>query len=111
MFVWGKLVGELNDNIVAGADDLTGLCIFNWFIVGAGPEFFDLPDNKLSKSILMGPAFFHVEPRGTNGCDFDVLLSVLALLIVWGCRRLLDGFKMLSAKRGKNRNTNEIGYQ
>lgn len=56
----------------------------------------------------MGPAFFHVEPRGTNGCDLDVLLSVLALLIDCGCRRLLDGFNMLSEKSEKKRIRNKI---
>lgn len=88
---------------------LTGLWLFNWFIDGAGPEFFDLPDNKLSKSMFIAPAFVHVDPSGM----FGVFVSVnwfWELFTLTGCSRLLEGWRILSGKYVKQTCENRSCY-
>ncbi len=96
--MFGYCFGGLATLLIIGCDGcLTGLWLFSWFIDGAGPVFFDFPDNKLSKSMFIVPEFVHVDPSGIVG----VFVSVVwfwELFALTGCSRLLDGRRILSGK-------------
>lgn len=88
-------------------DDLTGLCVFNWFIDGAGPAFFALPDIKLSRSMEILPEFDHVAPTGTVlaiGLPLaaeDALKRLRPSTPPVVCIWLLDGWRMFSVRERK----------
>lgn len=66
----------------------TGLCNFNWFIDNVGPDDFDFVESKLSKSILMGPAFDQVGPTIFNVVGFD-WPSLSFKLVDIGCNKVV----------------------
>lgn len=51
----------------------------NWFMLGEGPVF-GLLVNKLSRSMLMFPEFFHVDPTDI-GLLFSSSFSMLLLMV------------------------------
>lgn len=79
----------------------TGLCVFSWFMEGAGPDSFDLPDSRLSRSMAILPELVQVAPSGTLWTLEEELLvkrsdwAPTPPLMGW--RILLDGCRMFSA--------------
>lgn len=79
---------------IDGAAVFVGLCIFNWFIDSDGPDDFDLPDIKFSKSI---PTFDHVGPTIGAGELSGCLLS-FTLVEDCGRRMLFVGCRISAGK-------------
>lgn len=88
------------DAIVVGLDcgAFTGLCAFNWFMDNDGPIDFDFDVSKLSKSMLMPPAFDHVWPTISNVVGFVCVLLSFALVDV-GCKTLVFVGSRMSAEK------------
>lgn len=94
---------------VAVACVFTGLCNFNWFIDNVGPDDFDFVESKLSKSILMGPAFDQVGPTILNVVGFDWPLLSFRLVdiacnkvVFVGCNILAEYWKEENRKKSSN---------
>lgn len=66
----------------------TGLCNFSWFIDNDGPDDFDFGESKLSKSILIGPAFDQVWPTIFKVVGFDWLLISVEFVDI-GCNKVV----------------------
>lgn len=103
--VCGGIVGDCIGNVDGCV--FTGLCSFSWFIDNDGPDDFDFGDSKLSKSILIGPAFDQVWPTIFSVVGFD-----WPLLSFWfsdiGCNSVLVGCSILADLTKTSNKQNEI---